>query len=332
MLKGHARPLTRVKFNREGDLLFTCAKDSKPCVWYTRNGERIGNYIGHEGTVWDCDVDFLSKRLLTASGDRTVRLWDVKSGEQLQVFHHASSVRTVCFSHGEKMFLAAQDGSFKQKPTVFIYNLAEPGQEQLPALRTLREDGHGRINRALWGNLNETVLAACEDGSIRVWDTEQGKHILRSDPKDGHRKEIADMQFSKDHTMLITASRDRTAKLWDVKTLKCLKTFRSDRPLNSASISPRFNQVVLGGGQSAMDVTTTAAAAGHFESDFHHIVYEHKMGSVSGHFGPVNTLAFHPHGTSFASGSEDGYIRLHHFHKKYYSQSQQLQFKMATLE
>lgn len=41
-LKGHERALTRVRFNREGDLLFTCAKDKKPCVWYTENGERIG--------------------------------------------------------------------------------------------------------------------------------------------------------------------------------------------------------------------------------------------------------------------------------------------------
>jgi len=324
MLKGHSRPLTRVKFNREGDLLFTCAKDNKPTVWYTRNGERLGTYNGHEGTVWDCDIDFMSTRFLTGSADRTVRLWDLKTGQELYCFRHKAAIRTVGFSHGDKMILAAQDGSFRQTPTVFIYNLAEPGQEQLPALRELREDDHGRINTALWGSLNETVIGACEDGSIRVWDVEKGEQKMRSDPDEGHADDIKDMQFSKDHTMLITASSDRTCKVWDVKTLKCLKTFRSDRPLNSASFSPRFNQIVLGGGQAAIDVTTTAAEAGHFESDFYHLVYRNKLASVHGHFGPVNTLAFHPHGTSYASGSEDGYIRLHHFHDKYYKQSQQI--------
>jgi WD40 repeat protein len=36
-----------------------------------------------------------------------------------------------------------------------------------------------------------------------------------------------------------------------------------------------------------------------------------------GHFGPINSLAFNPDGKSFASGSEDGYIRLHHFDTDY---------------
>jgi WD40 repeat protein len=38
-----------------------------------------------------------------------------------------------------------------------------------------------------------------------------------------------------------------------------------------------------------------------------------EMGNVKGHFGPIHTLSFSPDGRSFASGSEDGYVRLHHF-------------------
>jgi len=37
-----------------------------------------------------------------------------------------------------------------------------------------------------------------------------------------------------------------------------------------------------------------------------------------GHFGPVNALTFSPDGKGFASGGEDGYVRLHHFDKSYY--------------
>jgi translation initiation factor 3 subunit I len=42
VLKGHERPLTVVKFNSDGDLLFTAAKDSHPTVWRSDTGERIG--------------------------------------------------------------------------------------------------------------------------------------------------------------------------------------------------------------------------------------------------------------------------------------------------
>ena len=62
LLKGHERPLTFLKYNRDGDLLFSCAKDHTPTVWYASNGERLGTYKGHNGAVWCCDVS--SKCLL----------------------------------------------------------------------------------------------------------------------------------------------------------------------------------------------------------------------------------------------------------------------------
>ena len=49
-----------------------------------------------------------------------------------------------------------------------------------------------------------------------------------------------------------------TLQLYDARTLKLLKTYKSDRPLNAAAVSPIYNHVVVGGGQEAKDVTTTA--------------------------------------------------------------------------
>ena len=88
----------------------------------------------------------------------------------------------------------------------------------------------------------------------------------------------------------------------------------ADRPVNSAAISPLRDhvsvpvccavaipptphaQVVLGGGQEAMEVTTTTTKAGKFDARFYHLVLEEEIGRVKGHFGPINSLAFHPDG------------------------------------
>ena len=57
LLSGHERSLTQVKFNLEGDLLFSVAKDNVVNAWFSHNGERLGTYEGHNGTVWSVDVD-----------------------------------------------------------------------------------------------------------------------------------------------------------------------------------------------------------------------------------------------------------------------------------
>ena len=67
-------------------------------------------------------------------------------------------------------------------------------------------------------------------------------------------------------------------------------------------LSPRAQHVVIGGGQDARDVTTTAARDGKFDARFFHMLLEEEFGRVKGHFGPINTLAFHPDGKSYCSG------------------------------
>lgn len=57
-----------------------------------------------------------------------------------------------------------------------------------------------------------------------------------------------------------------------------------------------LEQIILGGGQDADQVTTTAAAAGKFEVRFYHMIHGDELGRVKGHFGPVNTCAFNPDG------------------------------------
>ena len=90
-------------------------------------------------------------------------------------------------------------------------------------------------------------------------------------------------------------------QLYDTKSLKLLKTFKSDRPINSAAITPSFNHVVLGGGQEAQDVTNTGARSGKFEAMFYSTVFEELVGTVKGHFGPINTLALSPDGKRYFS-------------------------------
>jgi len=136
----------------------------------------------------------------------------------------------------------------------------------------------------------------------------------------GHNKKITDVQFSWDQTLFVTSCTDNFVRLFRTKGYELLHQFNSERPLNSASISPlpHCPYFIAGGGQDAMSVTTTSAQQGKFETIFFDYAFGDELGCIAGHFGPVNTLAFAPHGRSYTSGGEDGYIRIHHLPEDYF--------------
>jgi WD40 repeat protein len=51
LLKGHEGSITTVKYNQDGDFIFTAALDHTPTVWYADSGERLGTYGYHRGAV-----------------------------------------------------------------------------------------------------------------------------------------------------------------------------------------------------------------------------------------------------------------------------------------
>mgnify|MGYP005855898339 CR=1 FL=1 len=77
----------------------------------------------------------------------------------------------------------------------------------------------------------------------------------------------------------------------------------------------------MGGGESADKVTLSGATSKNFTVRFYHAIYGEELGSVYGHFGPVNALTFSPNGRSFASGGEDGQVRIRHFPESYFKRN-----------
>ncbi|KAL8216223.1 hypothetical protein R6Q57_023060 [Mikania cordata] len=117
-----------------------------------------------------------STRLLTGSADQTAKLWDVQSGTQLFTFNFDSPARAVDFSVGDKLLQSMSNA----------------------LLLTLMTGPLGRINRAVWGPLNKTIISAGEDAVIRIWDTETGKLLQENEKEVGHKKTITSLAKSTD--------------------------------------------------------------------------------------------------------------------------------------
>lgn len=325
-LMGHERSLTQVKFNREGDLLFSVAKDSLALIWYSLNGERLGTLEGHQGTIWLIDVDSKTFLCATGSADLTIRLWRAETGECVYKWETASPVRRVAFSPDNKKLLAVTDKVMGSRGAISIYDVNSENPSEQPAEPSLvieTREGATKVTMAGWSANGDYLLAGHEDGCVSKYDARTGEFLQTNKVHGIHNEEkvvaVTDIQFApEDRLYFITASKDKCAVLVDVDTLEILKVYKADAPMNTAAITPKKNFVILGGGQEARNVTTTAESQGKFEARFYHMIFTEEIGRVKGHFGPLNTVAVHPDGVGYVSGGEDGFIRVHYFDKSYF--------------
>jgi translation initiation factor 3 subunit I len=215
------------------------------------------------------------------------------------------------FSYSSNLFVYTTDATMGSVCEIYLYDI----RDLEAPVRVIPIEG-SRISAAVWGPFDEFLVTGHENGAICRYDVTRSGHCLQSVKE--HKALISDLQASSDQIMIVTASKDNTSKLMDSENLEVLKTYRTERPVNSAAISPLKDHVVLGGGQEAREVTTTTTKAGKFDARFYHLIYEEEIGRVKGHFGPINSLRFHPDGKSYSSGGEDGYVRVHTFDSSYF--------------
>ncbi|KAL0205117.1 hypothetical protein P9112_000424 [Eukaryota sp. TZLM1-RC] len=331
--KAHTRPVTCVRFNADGDLIFTAGKDNLVSCWRAANGSFLGFYKGHEGAVHSVDCTTNSKHIISGSADRTVRIWQTQTGKELSSVTLKAPIRCVEFASGDVNFLAVQTNDMKQEPFVFVFSFAQYEGEEVPKCALSLQIGPfvRRINVASWGPENKTILAGDENGDLFVCDSTSGEvlHTVKA-----HLQAINDIHFSQDRTHFVTASSDNSIKLWDCTELPptSIRTFKTSVPMNTAALSPIRCHVGGGGGMEAAHVTVSynADVADKFTARFWDTVYGDFLGEIKTHFGPMHSLRFSPTGDSFVTGAEDGYSRLHYFDESYFVDMERERAELAV--
>jgi translation initiation factor 3 subunit I len=184
MLHGHERAITQIKYNREGDLLFSSSKDNKPNVWYSLNGERLGTFNGHQGAVWCIDVDWTTSRFLSGAGDNTLKVWDCETGKEIGNISTNSSVRTCLFSYSGNMAVYTTDRAMRHQCEIFIIDVRNVDESISHADPILRIPIKGsRVSSILWDNLDETIITGHENGDLVKWDLKVGLRLILGDSK-----------------------------------------------------------------------------------------------------------------------------------------------------
>lgn len=285
MCHGHTRPIVELNYSQntpEGYFLASASKDGKPMLRHGENGDWYGTFEGHKGAVWACVLDTPALKCATGSADFTARLWDACGGTELHVFQHNHIVRCVNFSYDSNKL--ATGGMEK---VLRVYDLGRPEAE--PAKLPAAPAGIRSCNFVQ--NDNTIVCSYADKPGIGVYDV-RSLQLVQTIETSAPVTSI-EVTFDQQH---ITTAEGSLVRFFSAANLQQVKQHAMTAPTESASYCPAKRRFVAGG-----------------EDMWVHL-YDYDTGQElecnKGHHGPVHTIRFAPTYDAYASGSEDGTVRL----------------------
>lgn len=281
---GHTRPVVHLSFSSitpDGYFLISASKDAKPMLRQGETGDWIGTFEGHKGAVWAATLNCPATRAATGSADFTAKVWNAVSGDEMHSFAHKHIVKCVDFSPDARLLLTGSNEKLLR-----IYDLDKPNAD--PEII----NGHSsNLRCCLWLNGDKHVISASDDKTIRLWDAQNKTEIRKLELN----SVVNDLELSVDGSLLTVAYSNKVAFL-NSETFEILKEFEIGSAVNSASLHPTKNTFVCGGDDFKM-----------YKCDYE---TGNELESFKGHFGSVHCVRFSPDGELYASGSEDGTLRL----------------------
>ncbi len=213
----------------------------------------IRTLSGHSHVIRACAVTADGKHVVSASDDKTLKVWDLATGHELLTFsgHSESVIACAVTPDGTRMISASWDDTLKvwdlnsghelltflghskgvtacvvtpdgtrmvsasDDKTLKVWDLAT-GHELL----TL--SGHSDWVDACVVTADGTrVISTSHDKMLKVWDLDSGHELLTLS---GHSRSVSACAVTADGTRVVSASRDKTLKVWDLDSGACLAT------------------------------------------------------------------------------------------------------------
>jgi WD40 repeat protein/energy-coupling factor transporter ATP-binding protein EcfA2 len=285
---------------------------------------RLG-FVGHEGGVNSSAFSPDGVRIVTASDDKTARIWDAASAKEIAVLRgHENSVRSAAFSpDGVRIVTASWDNTariwdaatakeiavLRHQDPVLSAAFSPDGSRIVTApvdktariwdaasakeIAVLR--GHVKaVFSAAFSRDGSRIVTASDDWSVRIWDAANAREIafLR-----GHVNVVQSATFSPDGSRIVTASSDNTARIWDAASAKEIALLRGhENSVLSAAFSPDVSRIVTASWDNTARIWDAASGK--------------LIAVLRGHVKAVQSATFSPDGSRIATASLDKIARI----------------------
>ncbi|MBI5522402.1 MAG: TIR domain-containing protein [Desulfarculus sp.] len=281
---------------------------------------------GHSSWVRAVSLTRDGNRAVSASNDRTLKVWDLQKAICLTTLEgHSGEVWAVSLTRdGQRAVSVSGD------KTLRVWDV-----ERGKCLHTL--EGHSGDVRAVSLTLDgQRAVSASSDKTLRVWDVERGRclHTL-----EGHTRWVSAVSLTRDGQRAVSVSGDKTLRVWDVEQGKCLHTLEghSGEVLavsltldGQRAVSASFDDTLRvwdlargkclhtleghSGYVRAVSLTRDGQRAVSASFDHTLRVWDLERGkclhTLEGHSGDVYAVSLTPDGQRAVSASRDGTLRV----------------------
>ncbi|ETO30893.1 F-box and wd40 domain protein [Reticulomyxa filosa] len=295
---------------------------------FRSSSKLLNTFDGHTSSVWSIDYSTFDNSYLLCSGshDKTVRVWDVETGKQIQLFNgHLDHVYCVRFSpyhyHNNRHNVICSSSWDK---TIRFWDNKD--NQQLKVFR-----GH---TNGVYGiefspfNGGRYLCSGSIDYTIRLWDVEASKslYVFKGHEDGVWCMDISPLQSNNNNNSnsigviggngytICSGSWDNTIRIWDIETTKQLIIFRGHDDW-IRSVKYGSNELVISGGAN-----TILSGSNDKSARLWDIRSGQQTQIFNGHAGYVNVVEYSPFmvnnievgGSSnvICSGSSDNTIRF----------------------
>ncbi|KAK6465923.1 WD repeat protein [Scheffersomyces coipomensis] len=212
------------------DLLLSGSRDKTLIRWQLTGGTQYGvpkkSFKGHSHIVQDVTISADGAYALSASWDKTLRLWDLESGESTKRFvGHTSDVLSVSISKNLRQIVSAS-----RDKTVKVWNTIG----ECMATLTGHNDWVSAV-RISPAEKSSTVISASWDKTVKSWDLID--YSVNADFI-GHTGYVSCITLSPDGSLCSSAGKDGSILLWDLNSNETLYTLNANAEVHALAFSP----------------------------------------------------------------------------------------------
>jgi WD40 repeat protein/TPR repeat protein len=239
---------------------------------------------GHRGAVFSAAYSPDGTRIVTASTDKTARIWDARAGAPLAVLS----------GHGGKLWSAAYSPDGTRIVTASEDKTARIWEARTGAPLAVLSGHGGEVYSAAYSPDGTRIVTASADKTARIWEARTGAPLA---VLSGHGDDVNSAAYSPDGTRIVTASTDKTVRIWDARTGASLAVLSGHfGPVYSAAYSPDGRRIVTASEDKTARIWDARTGA--------------PLAVLSGHGLDLNSAAYSPDGTRIVTASFDKTARI----------------------